>query len=152
LFIAHNLAVVKHFCDRVAVMYLGRIVCLGSRADVTANPRHPYVQALISAAPHTQTVKTRQRIILPGEVPSPINPPSGCAFHPRCQLTRQLAGAGQGGSGETVTITVAGQSAKVMRRCTTDEPKLEPVDGDPDYTVACWYHQHMHNVPAEPQA
>jgi oligopeptide/dipeptide ABC transporter ATP-binding protein len=145
LFIAHNLAVVKHFCDRIAVMYLGRIVCLGSRADVTGNPRHPYVQALISAAPHTQTVKTSQRIILPGEVPSPITPPPGCPFHPRCQLTRQLA-TGQFGAGERVTITVAGQPATVMRRCTTDQPRLEPVDGNPDYTVACWYHQHLHGA------
>ena len=148
LFIAHNLAVVKHFCDRIAVMYLGRIVCTGSRADITANPKHPYVQALISAAPHTQTVKIGQRIILPGEVPSPINPPTGCAFHPRCHLARQLAAGSLGASEGAVQITVRGQRETVMRRCTTDRPRLEPVPGCPGYQSACWYHNHMAAGPA----
>ena len=97
LFIAHNLAVVEHFCDRMAVMYLGRIVDLADRAVLYSNPRHPYTQALLSAAPHPRPDRQRQRIILPGEVPSPVQPPTGCKFHPRCHLTRKLAaGLGRG--------------------------------------------------------
>jgi oligopeptide transport system ATP-binding protein len=137
LFIAHNLAVVEHFCDRIAVMYLGRIVATADRRMLYRDPRHPYTRALLSAAPHPRPVRATSRVILPGEVPSPVNPPSGCAFHPRCGLARQLAAGAP--SAETVRITVGGEAATVMRRCVEQRPLLEPVDGDADHCAACHY-------------
>ncbi len=84
LFIAHDLRVVEHISRRVAIMYLGKIVEIASREEIYANPRHPYTRALLSAIPVIDQTAKPERIKLPGEMPSPVNPPSGCAFHPRC--------------------------------------------------------------------
>ncbi|MCR8644531.1 dipeptide ABC transporter ATP-binding protein [Paenibacillus sp. N1-5-1-14] len=84
LFISHNLSIVRHISDRVAVMYLGRIVESGTRDQLFDNPKHPYTQALLSAVPEPEIGAKRERIVLSGEVPNAANPPSGCPFHPRC--------------------------------------------------------------------
>src|SRR4029453_6942269 len=103
LFIAHNLAVVEHFSDEVAVMYLGRIVEKASARELYSNPQHPYTMALLSAVPEPHPRPAAQRMVPKGEVPSPSNPPRGCPFPPRCPLARQAAA--QAGASDTVEIT-----------------------------------------------
>jgi oligopeptide/dipeptide ABC transporter ATP-binding protein len=116
LFIAHNMGVVEHISDRVAVMYLGKIVELAERREMFKAPEHPYTQALFSAIPIPDPDLRRKRIILRGDVPSPVNPPSGCHFNPRCQLRAELGGP---------------------KICTTDEPPL--LDAGGDHLVACHF-------------
>jgi oligopeptide/dipeptide ABC transporter ATP-binding protein len=90
LLISHDLSVVEHFSDRVAVMYLGNIVELAAAEELYANPMHPYTEALLSAIPRADPDQVRKRIILPGDVPNPANPPPGCKFHPRCRYARDI--------------------------------------------------------------
>jgi oligopeptide/dipeptide ABC transporter ATP-binding protein len=136
LFIAHNLAVVEHFSDDIAVMYLGRIVEKSSSAELYKNPKHPYTISLLSAIPEPDPRPTKRRIVLKGEVPSPSNPPTGCPFHPRCPLTRQIAA--QSDAKDTVEIESAGERVRVMRRCVTETQVLEQKEGEHGHVAACW--------------
>jgi oligopeptide transport system ATP-binding protein len=90
LFIAHDLRVVEHISQRTAIMYLGKIVELADRDEIYANPRHPYTRALLSAIPALEGAGAGERIKLPGEMPSPLNPPPGCSFHPRCPYAKDI--------------------------------------------------------------
>ncbi len=114
LFISHDLGVVRYMSDYIAVMYLGKIVEMGPSETVFENPLHPYTQVLLSAipVPDPEMAKTRKRVKVTGEPPSPINPPSGCRFHPRCPYA--------------------------MERCRREEPVLQEVERN--HWVACWLH------------
>lgn len=111
LYITHDLTVAESVCDRIAVMYLGKLVEIGSAVEIFRAPRHPYSQALVLSTPIADPKRKRGRIILPGEVPSPANPPAGCRFHPRC--------------------------SRATDECRTDEPLME-TSGD-NHAVACWH-------------
>jgi len=112
LFIAHNLAVVEHISDRVAVMYLGSIVELTDRDTLYANPQHPYTEALLSAIPIPDPALRRKRVILEGDVPSPLYPPTGCTFHPRCPIAVEDVCAV-----ETPELRPAGDGAEHLAAC-----------------------------------
>jgi oligopeptide/dipeptide ABC transporter ATP-binding protein len=146
LFIAHNLAVIEHFSDDVAVMYLGKIVETASAEEIYRNPMHPYTQALLSAVPEPDPTRRRSRVVLMGEVPSPINPPSGCAFHPRCPFAAHLAK--KASADETVEIANTEVRVRVMRKCVEQSPALTPrgMTGA-DHLAACHYADQI-----EPQA
>ena len=111
LFVAHNLSVIEHISDRVAVMYLGKIVELAPRDDLYISPLHYYTQALMSAIPVADPATKIERIILQGEVPTPINPPKGCRFHPRCSAATD--------------------------KCGQEEPPL--TEYRPEHWAACWH-------------
>jgi oligopeptide/dipeptide ABC transporter ATP-binding protein len=113
LFIAHNMAVVRHVCDRVAVMYLGRIVETAPTAELFANARHPYTQGLLKAVPRLVPGRASEAPAVVGDPPSPINPPSGCRFHPRCPVAQQI--------------------------CHSDDPRLLPGQAAAGHLAACHF-------------
>jgi len=142
LFIAHNLAVVEHFADDVAVMYLGRIVEVAPKQTLLGDLgklQHPYTQSLLSAVPQIDPKARKEHVQLPGEMPSPMNPPTGCAFHPRCPLTREMAQDMP--PGDVVMIYGDGESVKVARQCVEQRPELRPTSDDPDHCHACLLRQ-----------
>jgi oligopeptide/dipeptide ABC transporter ATP-binding protein len=116
LFISHNLSVVEYFSDRIGVMYLGKIMEIGTVEELYSNPRHPYTVALLSAIPEADPRKRRKRLVLKGDVPSPAAPPSGCRFHTRCWLRERL------GNPEI---------------CSTTEPELRAIGGE--HRSACHF-------------
>jgi oligopeptide transport system ATP-binding protein len=113
IFVSHDLGVIEHACDRVAVMYLGKIVEIGTRDEIFQNPQHPYTQALLQAIPRIGAGKKKIKKSLTGEVPSPINPPSGCAFHPRC--------------------------AAKLEKCSSHMPAL--IARTPTQSASCWLYE-----------
>ena len=139
LFIAHNLAVVEQFADDVAVMYLGQIVEYAPRDQLYAAPQHPYTQSLLASVPKPDPAQRGRRPSLPGEVPSPIRPPRGCRFHPRCPLTRQLAA--EMTAAETAAINTAEDEVRIVARCCTEEPSLRARGDDLAHQHACLLRQ-----------
>ena len=139
LFIAHNLAVVRHFADEVAVMYLGRIVerASSSRIMDTSNVRHPYTRSLLASIPLPDPTQRAARTPLTCEMPSPIDPPTGCAFHPRCPLAKQLGESLP--ADQTVSIVSGEQALTLPARCCQAVPTLDPVDGAADHSCACHF-------------
>ena len=129
IFIAHNLSVVKYIADRICVMYLGRVVESAGAEELYQKPMHPYTQALISAIPEPDPSSTKEKQVLEGDVPSPIDPPPGCHFHPRCRFAKD--------------------------KCKVEDPTLRPVDGDEKHQVACHFAEEIFgewtksNAPAE---
>lgn len=122
LFVAHNLAVVRHMASRIAVMYLGQIVEMAPRESLFAAPRHPYTQALMAANPVPGAGRRVKRLILKGDVPSPVRPPSGCRFHPRCPFATEL--------------------------CKQEQPQLKNLgSADSPYLVACHYAKSLSDFP-----
>jgi oligopeptide/dipeptide ABC transporter ATP-binding protein len=102
LFISHSIPVIEHISTRIGVMYVGKLVEVGTSDQICVNPKHPYTQALLSAVPVPDPAARKHRIVLKGDVPTPMNPPSGCRFHPRCPIA--------------------------VDRCKTDEPSLRPLE------------------------
>jgi len=139
LFIAHNLAVVEHFADEVAVMYLGRVVEQAPRDQLYARPTHPYTESLLSAVPRPEPSRSFDRVRLTGEMPSPIAPPPGCPFHPRCPLTR--AKAAEMDASQRRTILSDSDQVPVVGKCTTQTPTLRALEGDPCHRHACGLRQ-----------
>ena len=139
LLIAHNLAVVEHFADKVAVMYLGRIVEQADSDALYARPTHPYTQALLSAVPKPVPGGGGGRIRLAGDPPSPIDPPTGCPFHTRCPLTRQLAEDAP--DSDVHRLLSEGRTVSVIRRCAEQIPQLKSVKTDPSHLHACLLRQ-----------
>jgi peptide/nickel transport system ATP-binding protein len=121
LFVAHNLSVVEHISDRVAVMYVGRLVEMASSEDLYGHPQHPYTEALLSAVPKPDPRNPSTRVPLEGQVPDPANAPPGCHFHPRCRYARD--------------------------RCKTDIPALREVR--PDHYAACHFSEELTLVGVE---
>ena len=111
LIVAHNLSVIKHICNRVVVMYVGKMVEIAETEELFANPKHPYTEALISAVPKPDPLAVKNRIVLPGEVANPANPPSGCYFNPRCKYAQKI--------------------------CAEETPELQEVS--PGHLTACHY-------------
>ena len=109
LFVSHDMSVIEHICDRVAIMYLGKVVEIGTKDDIFKNPSHPYTQALLSAIPMVGRKDRGERILLEGDIPSPVNPPAGCRFHTRCKYATE--------------------------RCATEVPQLHCLGGE--HQVAC---------------
>ena len=127
LFIAHDLAVVRHLCERVAVMYLGRIVEVAERDTLFGTPKHPYTRSLLSAVPHPDPVAeaTRERIVLEGDVPSPLHPPTGCTFHPRCPQRAEVSG----------------------ERCSRETPNLRDLEEGPLHRASCHLFDPVAQIP-----
>ena len=131
LFISHDVSVVRHISDEVAVMYLGKIVEIAKGGGLYEHPTHPYTQALLSAVPIPDPSKEagRRRLLVTGDVPSPLNPPSGCRFHTRCHRAREVARSQVGG-------TVEVGSERIPEICTTSDP---PLEGSEAHSFACHF-------------